>query len=162
LRPSARVERASTSAWICRTDTNPPSWVTENSGAHYYVLVADGVDIPRFLKDFAARCWLHGFGWMMLGGSGQILTRSLVDPSVGGPQGIMFEGSPYLQLPLAQDTTRRAPQAFDGGIMDTVKACPPLSVVEKSKLKELQAKERWRLQPEAQAAQAASPPYSAG
>jgi hypothetical protein len=154
LGTSARVERASTSSWIYRTDTNPSRWVTENSGAHYYVLVADGGDIPRFLKDFAARCWLHGFGWMILGRSGQILTRSLVDPAVGGAQGIMFEGPPYLHFPLVQDTPRREPKAFDGGLMDSARACQPLSVVEKSKLKELQTKERHRWQPEAQAAQA--------
>ena len=89
LKTCAYIQRSSTSSWIYRMDTNPAQWVTEDSGVHFYVLVTDA-PMSRLLEDFAARCWLHGFGWMMIGAGGQLLTRSLIDRSVGRPEGLMF------------------------------------------------------------------------
>ena len=43
----------------------------------------DGGDVERFLKDLHDRCWLHGFGWHLIGGAGQLLDRSIVDRMVG-------------------------------------------------------------------------------
>ena len=126
----------------------------QDSGSHFYVLVADGSDIPRFLRVFADRCWLAGFGWMTIGAGGQLLTKSLVDSSVGRAEGLLFEGPPHLLPPLVQDATRREPIAVDGGLLDTVQVCPPLSLVEQAKLSELRAKERQRLQSEATKARA--------
>src|SRR5262249_43077393 len=60
LAGAARVSRASTSAGLFRSDNNEP--ITGSDGMHHYVLVGDGGDIERFLKDLHDRCWLHGFG----------------------------------------------------------------------------------------------------
>ena len=50
----------------------------------------------------------------------------------------MFEGGPVLVPPLQQDKESRRPIAVDGGVLDTVAACPPLSIVERARLEELQ------------------------
>ena len=154
LAECAQVARSSTSSWIWRNNVNPGQWLKQDSGWHFYVPVTDGSDIPRFLRVFADRCWLAGFGWMTIGAGGQLLTKSLVDSSVGRAEGLLFEGPPHLLPPLVQDATRREPIAVDGGLLDTVQVCPPLSLVEQAKLSELRAKERQRLQPEATKARA--------
>ena len=60
----------------------------------------------------------------------------------------MFEGGPILVPPLQQDRESRRPVAVDGDVLDTVAACPPLSIVETAKLDELRARARQRLKPE--------------
>lgn len=138
LEETARIERASTSAGLYdeRTgDTFPGS-----GGLHEYVLVADGADNERFLKALHQRCWLAGFGWMMVGAGGQLLERSIVDRVVGSPERLAFEGAPVLTSPLAQDKAARAPLVVDGTALDTLLACPPLTIVELAKLHELRTK----------------------
>ena len=81
LASAARVSRASTSAGLFRSDTGEP--IAGSNGMHHYVLVHDGGDVERFLKDLHDRCWLHGFGWHLIGGAGQLLDRSIVDRMVG-------------------------------------------------------------------------------
>jgi hypothetical protein len=49
-----------------------------SNGVHVYVLIKDSFDIERFLHTLLVRCWLHGFGWMLVGTSGQLLERSLI------------------------------------------------------------------------------------
>ena len=56
-------------------------------GAHLYLLVEDGGDIERFLGTLHDRCWLAGFGWMIVGRAGQLLERSIVDRTVIHPKG---------------------------------------------------------------------------
>ena len=101
------------------------------------------------------RCWLAGFGWMMVSASGALLERSIVDRTVGGAERLVFEGGPILKSPLRQDKESRRPIAVDGGVLDTVAACPPLSIVERARLEERKAKERERLAPEMAKARAA-------
>ena len=55
------------------------------------------------LKALHARCWLAGFGWMMVGAGGQLLERSIVDRVVGAPERLIFEGPPLVVPPLEQD-----------------------------------------------------------
>jgi len=50
--------------------------------------------------------------------------------------------------PLQQDKESRRPIAVDGATLDTVAVCPPLSIVEQSRLDQLKARERGRLAPE--------------
>ena len=154
LEGAARLSRASTSSAVWRMDTTPPQPMPGSSGQHYYVAVRDGADISRFLRAFADRCWLAGFGWMMTGAGGQILTRSLVDWTVGRPEHLLFEGPPVLMPPLAQDLAARAPVVAAGGLLDTATACPDSFVDERAQLREAQARERTRLRPEAEAARA--------
>ena len=120
-----------------------------------FLALRDGSDVERFLKTLHARCWLCGFGWMMVGAGGQLLERSIVDPVVGSPERLVFEGPPLLDPPLAQDKASRRPVATEGEPLDSVAACSELSVVEQAKLRELHAKEAARLKPEAERARKA-------
>jgi hypothetical protein len=95
-----------------------------------------------------ARCWLHGFGWMMVGAGGQLLERSLVDRTVYAPERLVFEAVPILDPPLVQDQAARQPIVMDGEALDTIARCPSLTIVEQASLRQLFAKEKHRLAPE--------------
>jgi hypothetical protein len=75
--------------------------------------------------------------------------RSIVDRMVGGAERLVFEGGPILKALVRQDRDSRHPVAVAGEALNTVAACPPLSIVEKAKLDALQAKEAHRLAGEA-------------
>jgi hypothetical protein len=146
LRNTAHVIRRSTSTGISRTDTGEQ--LPGSNGEHCFVAVRCGTDIERFLAALHARAWLAGYGWMMVGVAGQLLERSVVDRMVGGPERLVFEGTPILEPPLAQDAESRRPVSSDGDLLDTIAACPPLTVVEKQALAKLRAEASQKLQPE--------------
>jgi hypothetical protein len=154
LRSTAHLMRRSTSAGLFRTDTGQK--LPGSIGLHVYLAVENGTDIERFLKALHARCWLAGLGWLMVGAGGQLLERSIVDRMVGAPERLVFEGSPILEPPLGQDCESRRPMAVNGGALDTIAACPPLTIVETAKLHTLRAKEAHRLAPQSAKARAAS------
>jgi len=60
----------------------------------------------------------------------------------------VFEGPPILVKPIQQDQDRRRSVAIEGGVLDTVMACPPLTIREKAKLDDLKAKDAQRLEPQ--------------
>src|SRR5262249_20078831 len=91
------------------------------------------------LKVLHDRCWLSGFGWMMVGSAGQMLERSIVDRMVGAPERLVFEGPPILIDPLAQSVEARRPRVNEGDLLDTLAACPPLTIVEKAQLDKLRS-----------------------
>jgi len=153
LRPVAHLIRRSTSAGLFRTDTGEQ--LLGSGGLHAYLSVRDGTDIERFLRALHERCWLAGLGWMMVGAGGQLLERSIVDRMVGAPERLVFEANPILEPPLGQDRETRRPLPVDGKALDTVAACPPLGIVETSKLRVLKAKQAQRLAPESAKARAA-------
>jgi hypothetical protein len=146
LRSVAHLIRRSTSAGLYRSDTGQV--LSGSGGLHGYVQVTDGTDVERFVRALHDRCWLFGLGWMVVGAGGQLLNRSIVDRMVGAPERLIFEGAPILDPPLAQDHESRRPKVIDGAPLDTIAACPPLTIVEKSKLHALIAKEAQRLAPE--------------
>ena len=146
LRNVARVTRRSTSSGLSRSDTGEPLPGSEN--LHIYAAVKDGTDIDRFLRAFHVRCWLAGYGWMMVSKSGALLERSLVDRLVSGPERLVFEGAPILVKPVQQDQDSRRPVAVDGELLDTSILFRPLTIVETAKYEELKAKEEHRLGPE--------------
>jgi hypothetical protein len=146
LRGAAYVHRKSTSAGLLRTDTGEK--LPGSKGIHMYVAVKDSADIDRFLKTLHERCWLAGFGWMMIGAGGQLLERSVVDRMVGAPERLVFEGAPVLVPPLAQDEASRRPEVVGGEIVDSLDICPPLSIRELAELKKLRAAAEQRLAPE--------------
>jgi hypothetical protein len=82
---------------------------------------------------------------MMVGAGGQLLERSIVDRTVGAPERLVFEGGPILEPPLRQDKESRRPIAIEGDALDTVAACPPLTIAETAQLRELKAKWAHRL-----------------
>ena len=146
LGSAARVTRHSTGAGIYRTDTGKK--LAGSDGLHVFVPVKDGTDAVRFLTILHTRCWVAGFGWLMVGAGGQLLERSIVDRMVGAPERLVFEGAPVLEPPLAQDQKSRRPIVTEGDVLDSVASCPPLSIIELAKLRELRAKEAARLAPE--------------
>lgn len=143
----AHLVRRSTSSGLSRSDTGEE--LPGSDGLHVYVEVDNGADIERFLRVLHARCWLGGLGWMMLGATGQLLERSIVDRMVGGPERLVFEGGPMLMPPLQQDPDSRRPVAFDGTKLDTIASCPSLSIVENARFDSLRTKEIQRLTHEA-------------
>jgi hypothetical protein len=153
LAAAGRVVRPSTSAGITRLDTGQE--MAGSNGVHLFVLVQNGADVERFLKTLHARCWLHGFGWMMVGAGGQLLERSIVDRTVAGPERLVFEAPPIMEPPLEQNQRKRTPILVHDRSLDTWVACPDLTVVEKARLRELHAAEKNRLHPEAETARTA-------
>ena len=143
LETVGRVSRSSTSTGLFRADTGEK--LEGSGGQHVYLLVRDGADVDRFLRDLHARCWLAGYGWMMVGAGGQLLERSIVDRMVGAPERLVFEGAPVLEEPLRQNQDLRRPVVVEGEMLDTPAACPPLSVIEKARLLEMCDKEKARL-----------------
>jgi hypothetical protein len=147
LKNVARVERASTSSGLRHKDTGETC--PSSDGCHIVVLVLDAADVPRFLYDFDARCWLKGFGWGLVSGSGKFLKRSLVDKSCGTPEHPIFEGPPILGPSLVQEG--RIARPYDGFVLDTRALWPPLTDDEKAELQKLIAAEEQRVLPELQA-----------
>jgi hypothetical protein len=146
LRDAAHVIRRSTSAGLFRSDTNEE--IAGSNGIHGYIVAQNSADAERFLKTLHDRAWLHGFGWYMVGVAGQLLDRSIVDRMVGSPERLVFEGPPILDPPLAQDAEGRRPVVFDGTFLNTVTACPSLTVVEKATLDKLKAEASQKLMPD--------------
>jgi hypothetical protein len=134
LAKAARVSRASTSAGLYRTDTGAS--ISGSNGMHHLVLVRNGSDVERFLKDLHDHCWLHGLGWHLIGKAGQLLDRSIVDRAVGYGERLCFEGAPEIIPPLAQDAAKRAPVAFEGDAIRSDRAVLPLSEYERHRVKE--------------------------
>jgi hypothetical protein len=145
LQSVAYLLRRSTSAGLFRADTGEA--LSGSRGLHVYVPVEDGADVERFLRALHDRCWLVGFGWMMVGAGGQMLERSIVDRMVGAPERLIFEGDPILDPPLAQDRESRRPTTNEGATLDTVAACPPLTIVETAKVRTLKTKAKRDLAP---------------
>jgi hypothetical protein len=143
---AARLFRSSTSSGLFRADTGER--LPGSNGVHGYVAVRDGTDIDRFLKTLHGRCWLAGFGWYTVGAGGQLLDRSIIDRVVGTPERLVFEGPPVLVPPLAQDAGARRPTATLGELLDTIAACPPLSILEQATLREQRASRAERLAPD--------------
>ncbi len=119
-----------------------------NGSAHVYLHVEDGGDVERFLRVLHERCWLAGFGWHMVGAGGQLLDRSIVDRMVYAPERLVFEGAPVLIAPLVQDHAARRPETYPGDAINTVEACPDLTILEKSRIKDAKAKSDHGLTPE--------------
>lgn len=136
LAKAARVSRASTTAGLFRSDTKEQ--IAGSNGMHHYVLVRDGGDIGRLLKDLHERCWLHGFGWHLISAAGHLLDRSIVDRMVGYGERLCFEGAPVIAAPLAQEQAKRAPQAIEGKPIDAL-AVPRLTEYERHSVSEAKA-----------------------
>ena len=138
--------RRSTSAGLFRRDTGEA--LSGSGGLHVYILAKDGADNDRFLRALHERCWMAGLGWHMLGAGGQLLERSIVDKMVGAPERLVFEGTPILVEPVGQDQELRRPQAFQGDALDTLAACSPLTIVEKSNLQQMLARSAAAIAPD--------------
>ncbi len=147
LSDCARVVRPSTSSWVGHMGTG--KWLSEESGLHYYIVIRDGSDTERFLKDFSARCWLAGLGWWWINKAGSFLDRSLVDAKVGTPEHLVFEGAPWVSPPLFQSQEKRKATHVDGDLLDSRTACPPLTTSEQEQANLLMTQDKARVAPDA-------------
>ncbi len=150
LANAARVIRHSTSHGLRNTETGQT--YPSSGGFHCAIAVADGADIERYLSDLHDRLWLNGLGWGMVSAAGSFLERALIDRAVGSPERLIFEAPPVIVPPLEQ--TPRLAHAFEGAVLDTVTACPPLTAAEKAEVEKLKNAERARLKPESEAKRA--------
>jgi hypothetical protein len=147
LQDAARVSRASTSSGLFREDTG--EHIADAGGLHVYVQVKDGGDVSRFLHALHDRCWLHGLGWHVIGRSGSLLERSLVDCTVGYGERLCFEGQPIIEPPLKQDISKREPQAVDGQAIETALILSKLSEYQQHLVREAKAVSADKLSSEA-------------
>ena len=144
------IRRRSTSANVVNSETGEEY---PSAGEHIYLLVQDGADARRFLYALHDRAWLRGLGWHLVGKAGQLLDRSIIDRMVCAPERLVFEAAPDLEPPLKQRP--RQATVHDGAPLDTLPACPDLSVHETSRLERLKAAAAFALKPQAEAAQVA-------
>src|SRR5262249_4618399 len=107
--------------------------------------IKDGSDNERFLKTMHERCWLKGFGWMIVGKTGQLLERSIVDRACGTAERLLFEGNAIIGFPVAQDHEARRPIVVAGAVLDTAAACLPLTPADRARVNEMRAAEGARL-----------------
>jgi hypothetical protein len=149
---AARVERSSTSSGLYDAKTGKS--YERSGGSHIYPIVQDARDIDRVIDVIFDTLWANGLGWSLISKSGAVLTRGLIDASVGSPERPIFEGAPAVEPPLAQDKSRRA-TAIDGLILDTRVAFPDLTVEIKQRADQARAEWRARLKPEAEKVQKA-------
>ena len=147
LAGAARVERKSTSYGLRNRETGES--YPGSGGMHVAVAVIDSADIKRFLADLHDHLWLRGWGWGLISAAGSFLERSLVDKAVAAPERLIFEGAPTVEPPLEQKP--RLARAYEGAIIDTTLACPPLSEAETAEVKRLKEAERARLKPQCDA-----------
>jgi hypothetical protein len=129
----ARVIRPSTSSGVRNEATGEV--YAGSGGLHVYLHARDGADIARFLKAAFERMWLAGFGWITVSACGALLERSIIDASVGSPERLVFEGAPTLGAGLKQDAAMRTAVANEGISLDTLEACPDLSIAEQAQLR---------------------------
>jgi hypothetical protein len=144
LANAARVIRHSTSHGLRNTETGQT--YPSSGGFHCAIAVADGADIERYLSDLHDRLWLNGLGWGMVSAAGSFLERALIDRAVGSPERLIFEAPPIIIPPLVQEP--RLAEAYEGAIVDTRSACPPLTAGEKAEAQKLKDAEKLRLKPE--------------
>jgi hypothetical protein len=153
LRHAEHLIRPSTSAGLLRSDTGER--LADSGGVHCYIVARDGADAVRFLRTLFDRCWLDGLGWIKLSKDGKMLERSIIDCLVASPERLVFEADPILVKPIERDDESRRPIVHDGGILDTVVACPPLMPAEQQKVDELKAEAKRQIKPQADKKRAA-------
>jgi hypothetical protein len=142
------IHRRSTSAGIFNAATGEPYGLSD--GEHLYLLAHDGADAKRFLYTLHDRCWLAGLAWYIVGKSGSLLERSIIDRMVGMPERLVFEAAPDLEPPLKQQ--RREATIHDGAPLDTKVACVDLNGVEQAELQRRKAAAAQALDKEVDAA----------
>ncbi len=145
LKDVERVERASTSAGLIGPNGQR---FAGSGGVHFYLLIHDGTDAIRALKNLRDRLWLAGLGWLVLSKSGAVLPpRALLDASVGGAERLAFEGPPDLLDGLTQDQEARRPVHTAGEMLDTRATLPELTAAEEHELEKLIATARQIIKP---------------
>ena len=93
--------------------------LTGSENFHFYCLVKNGADIPRYGRAFVKRSWLQGYGRIDLTESGEYLERQIANVEAFHPNQTMCESPPTLGDGLIQNRPGMCLRA--GGILDTEK-----------------------------------------
>jgi hypothetical protein len=113
----ASVSRGSLSSAVHVEGTQPLS--AGAAGVHLFVLLNDVSRTAEFLKALHRLFWGADLGWIMVGKSGALHVRSVVDVSVGHPERLVFEGDPASVGPgLVLDPEARKPTLHEGAELD--------------------------------------------
>ncbi len=102
LKEACRVSKPSSSGGVHKSAEEPP---TDIKGFHLYVLVSDQSKSKEVLETLQQRAWSEGLGWIKVSASGALLTRSIFDTTVWGPERLVFAGPPE----LGEGVSRTAP-----------------------------------------------------
>ena len=131
LQTVARVTRRSTSAGLFRADTGHT--LPGSDGVHIYVAVQDGTDIERFLKTLHDALWLAGIGD---DGRRRRATLGSIDRrSHGGGAGEAgIRGRRRSSCRRCAQDRRRGGRVQRRRWLDTLAACPPLTIAETARL----------------------------
>ena len=117
LESTEHVIRRSTSTGLYRTDTGKT--LPGSGGLHSYLKVVDGADIERFCATLHDRCWLAGFGWMMVGAGGQLLERSHRRPHGRRARAPGVRGRSDPRSAAGAGPGKPPPDGVDGAALDT-------------------------------------------
>ncbi|WP_171233999.1 hypothetical protein [Ruegeria sp. HKCCA6837] len=111
-------------------------------GQRLYMGVEDGTDIPRAAEVMLKRMWLHGFGYILISGSGAQLIRTTLDPCMYQASRLDYAAGAVCGEGLEQ----RRPDAFlinEGlAIADTRRVFPNLTHAEERRYQALIAQAR--------------------
>ena len=91
--------------------------LTGSENFHFYCLVKNGADIPRYGRAFVKRSWLQGYGRIELTESGEYLERQIVNVEAFHPNQTMCESPPTLGDGLIQN--KPGMQLHAGGVLNT-------------------------------------------
>ena len=86
-------------------------------GFHFYCLVKNGADIPRYGDLFAKRAWLLGHGRIEISDTGDYLQPQLVNTKAFNPSNAIYEAPPDLDEEIVQE--RPSLPFYTGGILDS-------------------------------------------
>lgn len=129
---------ASSCIWRTNADGNPVEELKGVGGQRLYLFVRDASDIARAGRALFERLWLTpDFGWMQVGGAGQLLMRSIVDASVWQPERLDFCGGAACGASLVQRLPDPIARNGDADFLDTRTAIPDLAVFERERFKKL-------------------------
>jgi hypothetical protein len=153
LRDAPNVRRPSASSCIYRAQDGAE--LRGVAGLRMYFIVADATDMERAGRALFDRLWLAGHGRIEISKSGAMLERTLIDGTVFQPSRLDFAGGAHCGPGVEQRLP--APEVFNADALpvDTFKAIPPLTKVERERLAEIKAEARAAKAPVAEAARAA-------
>lgn len=112
---AAFVSTPSTSSCIYDQDGNQLRG--EGAGAHVYLFVRNGEDIPRYLEALGDHLTVEGFGRIEISQSGALLHRTIVDLSVGSPERLDFVAGAVCEDGLVQNLPQ--PKYYPGKLLET-------------------------------------------
>ena len=119
LDETAHLIRPSSSAGIIK----PDGTVRRATGNHVFIRLEYALHLPQLLQTMHDRCWLAGLGYIRLSKAGHMLERSPIDLAVAGPERLIFEAPPIVQLPLSR--IRPPDRLKHGGSLSDLAAANP-------------------------------------